>query len=258
MCMFTGEVKSVSKTKIAVIACQTSGEILTTYTNTVSSDNDNNMVLPVAIDNYKQIRLVDMSKEDQLFDYLDTIFNPPRRSSGARGIMLSMKSDSHEKLEVFEVGSFKISIVPSFDDFCKLDESQVGEVSPKMVELLEKTYQGEQKFSFLVCKFKGGDHQFHPIGWTVPIRSWAFVPTMHFHGEIEASADWDHDIYFVGFGPSKDIKTLASFPKYAWMDFAYKFKDSTIGTITEDKKNSFTISVHGSKINCDIVVPLLA
>jgi hypothetical protein len=99
-------------------------------------------------------------------------------------------------LDVHDVGSYKASIVPSLDEFDRLD-TNTFQIDHSLLGFLRAHYAAG--FGFIVCKLKPGNNSYHPFAYThaLDFSGKLFVPTRHYHpnhrGEIEA--DWDHIIY---------------------------------------------------------------
>ena len=204
MCIFTGEVESVSKTQI--FSCKNSNRQVVVYGNKVELDKGKRvaMVLPVPSNLDKKdggIEVLDMSRYNNLFDDLDSLFPKVLAQSFARGLSdsLSLNSYDEESIDVKHVGSYKVSIVPSFNDFQRLQFSEF-ELDPNVVNLLNKHYK--EGYGFVVCIIKE-NCEFHPIAYSHDITSTSgqfFLPTRHYHGESHKNKkpDWDHSIYVMG------------------------------------------------------------
>jgi hypothetical protein len=94
------------------------------------------------------------------------------------------------------VGSYKASIVPTLDDFDRLD-TEVFDVDENLLPMLRRHYP--YRFGFIVCQLKPGNRSYHPFAYTHDLDSCGklFVPTRHYHPQSHghATADWDHIIY---------------------------------------------------------------
>jgi hypothetical protein len=109
-------------------------------------------------------------------------------------------------LAVERSGAYRYSIVPSLDDFTRLDTS-VFRFPPELQHLLSSLY--ETGFSFLACIIDASA-ELVPIAYehTKLVGGKFFLPTVHFHGQPSATAtgaphksdlgDWDHEIYSIG------------------------------------------------------------
>jgi hypothetical protein len=213
----------VSKTRICVSPCQDANRQLTVYANSVDLDASGvpaAMILPVPNKSGRgsEVRMMDTRDDPdgkKLFDPLRDMF--PKftmfTNSNSWGMQAQSNSLTDETLEVLECGSYIYSVVPTLNDFDRLDKAKLGggRPSPRVYSVLRERYS--DGFSFLVCKLSESS-AYHPIAYTHPIvqkndRSIMFVPTFHEHGEEElgdfvaysspnTSPDWDHEIFALG------------------------------------------------------------
>lgn len=152
------------------------------------------MILPVP--NGKTCIPVDLSGYTDLFDDLDALFPTLKSQSyGSNSASLEM-FDSANALVVQQVGSFKVSVVPTLQDFDRL-RHDVFNLDPNAKQLLGSFYR--DGYGFMVCQLDAGA-DFHPIGYTHALFSnqELFVPTVHYHGGDTNNTDWDHEIYVWG------------------------------------------------------------
>jgi hypothetical protein len=203
MCLFSGQIQSVSKTKILVARvhpCKLEkkrdryGIIktykvpygvpmqFTVYSNTVkhtpSESGPSAMVLPVPlIRGSNRIKFIDMSGYADIFEDLDMMF-PTMLSRSA-----SMSTDSavSQTLPVMQVGSYKASLVPNIKTFDNLSDGFA--LNPGTAEVLQKYYGSG--YAFVVCRLDEGttEHTYHPFAYTHEIRTdgQLFIPTRHYH-----------------------------------------------------------------------------
>ena len=204
MCIILARVESVSNTQLYISSSKTKERQLVIYTNKVTSPDSNAMILPVP--NPLSVELLNFRHYKDIFEDCQKCFrhyDDTRHLYATRSLACSA-SDSHRPvLPVYTIGSYQASIVPSLDDFDRLN-TNILRVNPEVASLLRKTYDSE--FGFLVCQLKRGNHQYHPFAYTHSIHSnrLLFVPTLHYHlGEKGSSADWDHTIY----SPMTDLFT---------------------------------------------------
>ena len=192
MCIFTPPiVEKVSKTKIFVAPLPSKRQ-LTVYSNNVQIDNPVAMVLPFPSKNvgkYGGCRLINLEDYKDIFDDLDLIFGPKHSFEGARSYGISTNSS----LEVFQIGSYKVSIVPSLTHLYRL-QFNVFNLTPDVGKVLKQNYP--KGFGFVVCIIdKTGE--FHPLAYTHSLLNNAklFIPTRHLHSHSSKEIDWDHEIY---------------------------------------------------------------
>jgi hypothetical protein len=204
MCIFNGKVIRVSNTQILVTYSTDGKRQLTVYSNKVNTADGNAMILPVP--HAASVQFHDLSGYPTLFEDCDDCFSSVvRRSLQAAGWGMTDSYNSRNLLRVHDVGSYRASIVPSFDDFDRLDAS-VFTLSPAIGDVLRQTYGSE--FGYIVCMLRGGNHTYHPFAYSHNVLgSTLFVPTLHEHGHVtgdvgfQAAAsepDWDHTIYSFG------------------------------------------------------------
>jgi hypothetical protein len=216
----------VSKTKILVSLSNGGDRQMTVYSNHVTThEKQNAMILPVP--NPNSVKLHDLSKQPDLFDDLSREFYDQRsdlevvKSLSFRGMKKGMMSDE-DTLAVHTCGSYQVSIVPSVQDFHRLNKT-VFQINPVVFGILKKYYTTDAKttdakttdsaqnqnnggvlFGFLVCKLKYGSEAYHPLGYSHDVCSYRriFVPTRHHHDgtEEETTSKFDHEIYSINTG----------------------------------------------------------
>jgi hypothetical protein len=220
MCIFSGPVGAVSRTNILVGAVMQSHVVtvrdrqggsrrvrrpvpdkpamqLTIYSNTVQLNSGSHgeptaMILPFPLIKGKnRIKLYDFSKYPKLFKDLDKMFKKVSRG----GDMLSFDSDymaqNSGRLKIHNVGSYKASIVPSYDSFKKLETSKFN-MSPSVVKLLAQFYS--TGFGFIVCQIRQ-NASYHPFAYIHEMMTDGklFVPTKHHHGHVDGNPFKYHD-----------------------------------------------------------------
>lgn len=206
MCIISGQVESVATTNIFVAPLEDAERQLTVYSNTVQLSEDRGvMVLPFPHPVGRPTRsnphggqigleFVDLSAYPDLFEDLKavTLDLAPMKlgKSMSRGFSL-------ERLAVVDVGSYKACVVPSVDDFKRLDHSEFP-LKPEVFEFLAQQYA--KGWGFVVCRLQQSK-AYHPFGYThfIPYNGrHMFIPTVHFHHHADSDdteTDWDHNIY---------------------------------------------------------------
>jgi hypothetical protein len=131
--------------------------------------------------------------------------------------------DNYKPLPVFDVGSYQVSIVPTVEDFVRLNPLYF-DIHDDLPKILAEKYDGE--FGYLVCKLRQGNHSYHPFAYSHGIHSCnlMFVPTFHIHlhgGAMPSLSqmkwgDWDHTVYSV----STDLEDARN---YSFTDHKLKF-----------------------------------
>jgi hypothetical protein len=213
MCIILAHVEEVNATKIFTCLTQDRTRQFLVYSNEVKTDEEDNvMILPVP--HPDSVTFVNLRKYAKFFDDLESNFVKNRRSSNH--IYASLTRSASESvierptLAVHSVGSYSASIVPTVDDFDRLDTTQFT-LPHDLEAILRTTY--DSQFGFIVCKLKQGKHSYHPFAYTHAKHSsnLLFIPTLHYHPHGHGSsttieADWDHCIYSVG----TDLDTTSS------------------------------------------------
>lgn len=100
-----------------------------------------------------------------------------------------------EKLEVLDIGSYKVSLANNIADLRRIDES-VFKVAPSIDAILAEHY--ETGFGFMICLFQT-NLKAHPIGFIGSRMSdgTLYFPTRHEHGDEHHLAHFDHTLYAI-------------------------------------------------------------
>lgn len=192
MCCFSRPVDFVSATKIFARAEDSHRQFLA-YSMTVSAKEDLAMILPLPVRvgaGEKAVTFINLEGYAQLFEDLEKGFPSSPPSRGTKSVIAA--SSPAAMLEVFQVGSFEASYVPTFADFTRLDER---------FRLPLGTWEklpAYRHYGFAVFKLKAGAKTVHPMAFSFPrarIGS-LFFPTVHIHdGEVHERAGFDHFLY---------------------------------------------------------------
>jgi hypothetical protein len=246
---------------------------LTIYSNEVTTEKDNQMILPFPlipdIPAEKQLSLFDISslKDAGLFDSLSCMFFDPNEM-----ICDSIEKDSAHSncrfLPVIEVGSYLVTCCYSIEDLKRVDRS-VFVMSSGVNKLLRHSYPNQ--FGFLICKLNGSkeSYSYEPFAYAhcIPPSLTAtelrlFLPTKHFHPhssgwffslfrspETHDRPDWDHNIYIMNYEKglsSSNWCWKGTVPGYLWSQLEaitgpmmpcnsfYKCTMTGIGYLNED------------------------
>jgi hypothetical protein len=200
MCIITATVEKVSGTNIFVCALDDGRQIII-YSNSVETPVINNtMVLPVP--NPDSVKFVNLKHYEHFFkDCADSFSTPRNDHYGMRSALCSI-SPKESTLPVFDVGSYNVSIVPTINEFNRLNPDYFT-IDPTIPHVIERNY--DSSFGYLVCKLRRGQHSYHPLAYTHQVHKdrLLFVPTLHIHPDgtysrdVEPYGDWDHSIYTV-------------------------------------------------------------
>jgi hypothetical protein len=234
MCCISLEVEAVSDTKILVGLSKDKKRQITIYSNKVDTPVSNNAMI-LAIPHPESVEFINLNNYKNIFDDCESCFFNETMLQGSRGALSYLnESDSfNKKLEVFNVGSYKVSLAMNLDDLKRVDAS-VFELSKGCNELLEKTYR-EKYWGFIICKLNAGKEEYHPFAYSHNLLGkQVFIPTKHFHlehkqnikhytaqnindspmfsglnrsydimREDKIADDWSHDIYLYNISNAK-------------------------------------------------------
>ena len=237
MCIIADNVKEVSKTKI--VSMQTAYTLdngqtiipaqLVIYSANIDSDvNSNAIILPIYNpgNDYQRIIPLDLSELPDIISNIASKFETWFPSM--RSLKWSMNSAFTElqysaNLQVFTVGDYKFSIMPSKLDFNRLDRTQlhINPASKVAIDVHSMDY------SFIVYQFyQKGKLEITPFGYICPTYSSSsmIIPTVHGHphdnfmsdfggsplpnvyvnykSDFENEAHYDHEIYAVVKSPN--------------------------------------------------------
>ncbi len=253
MCIFSGEVESVSATKIFARmlppdakSTEAIQQVLV-YQMTLSAGQPVAMILPLPVERVDgevkedALTFISLEKYPSFFADMESGFPQPRsRSTDSLGDSFRSKGI----LQVHQVGAFVASFVPTVEDFDRLDPKfrlPAGAVS----------YPGYKDFSFAVFQIKPGRQQdIHPMAFTFPNRdaNILFFPTVHVHdGEaVKAKDHFDHSLYCQH--PHHDFDVQTSEVAARFMKIAL-----TRGLVSEDWPIGKRV-IQGMHPNEDIVI----
>lgn len=201
MCILSATVNKVANTNIFTCAYDDNARQFMVYSNVVDTHVQNNtMILPVP--NPHSVEFVNLSKYPSFFDDCAASFSKIPERSMHLYASRSVASASYEApLPVFNVGSYKVSVVPHITQFARLDPAHFS-IDVDVPNTLHKLY--DDTFGYLICKLREGNHKYHPFAYTHYIHDnrKLFVPTYHYHSHEYGyanhnDADWDHNIYSV-------------------------------------------------------------
>ena len=191
MCIFSQPVISVNNTQIFARLSGKGTQFLA-YEMNYESREPNAMILPVPVKQAaddKSLVFIDLKYYETLFDDLDTGF--PWHASSSFGCSEGPVTDSAGMLDVFEVGNYIASFVPTLADFGRLDPKFT---LPKDVWAKIPEYE---HFGFAVFQLAAGKVKPHPMAFEFQTdKDELFFPTIHIHdGEVHQSEEFDHVLY---------------------------------------------------------------
>ncbi len=189
MCIFSGDISTVSSTHIFARAEGASQFLV--YQMTYAASDELAMVLPLPVvlpSTDHAIRFISLEAYPQFFADMHVGFP-------TRGVAWAGSTDlSAEELVVHDVGLYEASYVPSLASFSRLDRrfqvpSHVWDRLPEYSD-----------YGFAVFKLKAtaDPQEVHPMALRFPRRhgQLLYFPTLHVHdGTAHAEAQFDHTLY---------------------------------------------------------------
>lgn len=195
MCIIDGPVSDVNSTKLLAFPSKNHKRQITVYSNTVSTENQNIMCLPVP--NPKSISFENVPKD--IFDQCKKSFSRSRKYSSSLFL-----TDSSVDIHILSHGSYDVIILNSINrtDIQRIPQS-FGFLNENVIKFLESNYP--INFGLILCKLKPGMVDYEPFGYSHDIYdNKLFFPTKHYHEHDNqlapiniqyVTADWDHVIY---------------------------------------------------------------
>lgn len=192
MCIFTQPVISVSNTQIFSRLTSRGTQYLV-YQMSLESASENAMVLPIPIrrpTRDESLRFINLRGYNDFFNSLDRGF-PFVQPTFHIGCASHVVEATNSALEVFEVGNYVASFVPSLSDFSRID----GRFRLPASTWEKLPQYGE--FGFAVFQLASGKLTPHPMALEFDSSGDSiYFPTMHIHdGEIHAREEFDHVLY---------------------------------------------------------------
>ncbi len=208
MCIFTGRVTYVGGTKIfSRLTANEADEIVQylVYSMNVSTDSEVAMILPLPVSSQTEdaVQFIPLNGYSEFFEDMEKGFHTPIVGPGEA--IACNAGSTPGKLAVKGIGDFIASFVPTLADFDRLDER---------FRLPAATWNKLPQYSdwgFAVFQLKespagqeiarGTPRRIHPMAFQYP--TWMdeslYFPTLHIHdGQVNASAEFDHTLYFQG------------------------------------------------------------
>jgi hypothetical protein len=277
MCIISKPVEKVSQTKILVGPDKKLQNQITIYSNQVNNiSNSNAMILPTP--HPSTVKFIDLSKYKDLFIDIDKVFYKEEKQSTNN--LRSSYSKNSSTLQVFNVGSYKVSLAMNIEDLHKVDKNEF-ELSTGCYDLLKSSY--ESTFGFIICKLAKGSEYYHPFGYSHKLINpkQLFIPTKHYHDNKisfiydssnidsypmfsiftplksqDEADDWSHEIYLYNC-TSPQIKSM-SHNNYQWNGKNPLINSSDKINFDFDKLSHFEKhKIEGTHNNIDLIVDLV-
>lgn len=180
--MISTEIEKVSNTKILVGPNYNNTRQLVVYSNYINNlTNYNAMVLPVPYP--ESVKFIDLSRYKDIFKDCALCFYNPNATYG-KGFVSKNSTNfrDSDELEVFNVGSYKVSLAKNLDEISKIN-NQVFFLSPGLKKTLEMFYY-QPYWGFIICKLNVGSDEYHPFAYSHKIiDNKIYIPTRHYHQE---------------------------------------------------------------------------
>lgn len=191
MCMFSQPVISVNNTQIFA-RISSAGTHFLAYQMNYESHEENAMILPIPVRQPVRddsLKFIDLQGYAHFFADLAQGF--PFSAPRSLGCSAAVAPAACASLQVFEVGNYVASFVPSVADFVRLD---------KRFCLPEETWSHlpqYKAFGFAVFQLAAGLLTPHPMAFEFESdKKSLFFPTLHIHdGEIHEAEEFDHVLY---------------------------------------------------------------
>ena len=186
MCLISTEIESVSNTNILVAPNFDNTRQLVVYSNHINnvSGESNAMVLPVPFPH--TIKFIDLSTYVNLFEDCAKCFYNPNMSFNLSFSSNSSNARDDKPLQIFNVGSYKVSIAMNLEQIKKVD-SKIFKLSTGLNQTLQ-TFYHQPYWGFIICKLNLGPEKYHPFAYSHQIiDSKIYIPTRHYHQEVSWS-----------------------------------------------------------------------
>jgi len=189
MCIFSQPVVSVNNTQIfARVSAR--GTQYVAYEMNYESDGENAMILPTPVRQPVRddsLRFVDLKDHAGFFADLARGFpySPPSFSIGCSA---QKPSATSKELQVFEVGNYIASFVPTRMDFARIDSRF------RLPEATWSRLPRYKDFGFAVFQLAAGSLRPHPMAFEFETAiQFIYLPTLHIHdGEVHDTEEFDH------------------------------------------------------------------
>ncbi len=269
MCIISNKVEKVAKTKILVGVNKLNPSIqLTVYCNSVSNNTDGNaMILPVP--NPNTVKFHDLSNYKDFFSDCNKSFW--KTGTFGKSSAKCSNSNINNTLEVYNVGSYKVSLAKSLEDLKNIDTS-IFKLSSNCAKMLTKEYSNPI-YGFIICKLAKGKEDYHPFGYSHKmVDNTVFIPTKHYHEHNIFSNffnsfnfsifswqgnlvdDWEHEIflYNVTGKNNKQLQNMNSNYDEDWIGVSH-LKFFKLDFDLDKLYNFEKYKIFGSKPNIDLI-----
>lgn len=211
--MISKEIKAVAGTKLFCGINKEKTKQFTVYANTVDNASSNNaMVLPVPFPD--SVVFHNLEKYKDFFSDCERSFFNMKKSLGSFTNSFGTDGILEKKLDVYDIGSYKVSLAHSLNDLKRVDTG-VFELSTGLEEMLQKHYSNPV-FGFIICKLAEKKEKYHPFAYSHNIASQkVFIPTKHYHDENNNSQYNNYDMFSDKSYTSTNIDNSPMFSSWA-------------------------------------------
>jgi len=210
MCCFSGVVEWVADTNIFARPSRNGSQFLV-YSMDMQAKEELAMVLPLPVpknSGERAVRFINLREYPTFFRNLAAGFPAVAAAIGGAGGGRFSRAAPQPQLEVIEVGDFEASLVPTVEDFARLDKRF------RLPDGVWEQLPDYSDYGFGVFKLKPGRHRVHPMAFQFPRVNpkRIFFPTVHIHdGKIHDTAEFDHTLYF-------QLTDSDYSPKHGWIE----------------------------------------
>lgn len=259
MCCFSQTVESVSATKIFARVAGVYQFLV--YEMQLSTKTDVAMVLPLPVEpngdrqgdldqtRKPTVEFINLEHYAEFFVDMNLCFPQPRSFNQTKDIPSA--GVNTKLLQVFSIGSFDASFVPTVKDFERLDPCF------RLPDNVWQKLPRYHNYSFAVFKLKQGKQKIHPIALKFITRhdSLAFFPTVHIHnGEVEEVAEFDHTLYLQSASQPNNNWQKAIAPPHKKMDLNNSLKGDRTKGIVSQSESLYRQRLSGFQINQDTFI----
>jgi len=179
--MISLPIEQVSKTNIFVGLNSSKKSQITIYSNFVSNNsNANAMVIPVPYPS--SVKFHDLSCINNFFKVVDKSFYRVSQTLNCNNVdsFVSRGVKTNKALEVFSVGSYKVSLAQNLSDISRLDKD-LFVLSSGLAKTLE-SYYSDPIWGFIVFVLARDKKDYHPFAFSHSLyNNKIYIPTRHYH-----------------------------------------------------------------------------
>jgi hypothetical protein len=228
MCIISGSVNKVAKTKIFCMPSKDMNRQLTVYTNAVDTPKENVMCLPVPYPH--TVKFEKVPKE--LFKQCKLSFPEEPKKTTTEYTLSWSRSDY---IQIQSHGSYEVASVPSLYEFHRVP-GNFFVLSEEVKHFLFNSYPPD--WGVLLCKLKEGATDYEPFAYSHDLHNQSlFLPTKHYHKHEDkdfitgrsyfpshTDADWDHELYLSYTPTQKGWKQGKGENCIAWEEVSKEFR----------------------------------